>query len=138
MKRKIRNLIAAAAGCFLLAGLAFPAQATHTQGSELTYNCVAPNTYLATLKIYRDCQGAQAPQNATLLVKAPGCNNGRSIPMTKLGNSRLGTDYCAQLGAPTCTVNGNPNYEEITFVSTVSFSAAEAQCADWVMSWNLC
>ncbi|HSI89740.1 MAG TPA: T9SS type A sorting domain-containing protein [Adhaeribacter sp.] len=127
----------AVAGCFLLAGLALPATASHVQGSELTYICVAPNTYVATLKLYRDCYAIQSPASATMQIKSAGCNLGRGVSLNKMG-TRLGTDYCAQSASPTCNATGPANYEETTYVGTFTFTAPETQCPDWKLTWTEC
>jgi len=45
----------------LFVGLAPYAHATHIAGAELTYECTGNNVYHLTLKLYRDCDGGQAP-----------------------------------------------------------------------------
>ncbi|HSI89495.1 MAG TPA: hypothetical protein VK927_00190, partial [Adhaeribacter sp.] len=137
MKKSLRHLVAAFGAAILAAG-ALQTQASHVQGSELTYTCIAPNMYVVNLKLYRDCSGATAPTTASLVLKSQGCNNGRSQAMTKVGGNSIGNLYCPQLGAPTCIITGNPNYEEVVLTTTVTFSAAETQCADWLLSWSLC
>src|SRR4051812_19713107 len=99
MKKKIRNLMAGAAS-LLSAGLAQNVQASHYQGSEMTYVCTAPGMYQVKLKIYRDCSGATSPATATLNLKSQGCNNGRNVTMTKVGASVVGNPYCPQITAP--------------------------------------
>jgi len=136
MKKTLRNLLAGAAVLFS-AGLAQQAQASHFQGGDMTYVCVAPNMYSVNLKLYRDCTGASAPASATLNIKSPGCNSGRNITMTKVGANRIGSPYCAQIPV-TCTATGRTNFEEVTFTSTVAFTAAEQTCNNWVLSWSEC
>ncbi|HSI91680.1 MAG TPA: hypothetical protein VK927_11220, partial [Adhaeribacter sp.] len=122
----------------LLTCFARESQASHVQGTDLTYQAVAPNTYVVTLKVYRDCTGASAPTTASLNLRSPGCNNGRSQAMTKVGANKIGNLYCPQLGAPQCTSTGKPNFEEVTFTTTLTFTTAEQACTDWTLSWNLC
>ncbi len=136
MKKKLRNL-ASAAAAILLAGLMQPAGATHYQGSDLTYINIAPNMYVANLKLYRDCSGVAAPATATLNIKSVSCNNGRNLSMTKVGGSRIGSPYCAAI-AQSCTTTGPTNYEEVVFTATVTFSAAEQNCPEWLLSWSEC
>ena len=65
MKKKLRNLLAGGAVLFT-AGFAQNAQASHFQGGDMTYACVAPGVYTVNMKLYRDCSGATAPNAATL------------------------------------------------------------------------
>src|SRR6478752_10823513 len=107
---------------FLLVCFAQRSEASHFQGGDLTYSCVAPGTYVVNLKLYRDCSGATAPASATLNMKSPGCNNGRNVTMNKVGTTRIGDPYCASI-PKTCTSSGRTNYEEVTFTTTVTFTA---------------
>ncbi|MFC5271866.1 T9SS type A sorting domain-containing protein [Adhaeribacter terreus] len=137
MKKKIRNLLAGSAA-LLFAGITQNVQATHVQGTEMTYLCTAPGVYQVKLKWYRDCSGVMAPSTASLNIKSLGCNAGRYVTMTKVGQGVIGNPYCPQIPV-SCNNNGvYPNYEENTFVATVTFSAAEQTCQDWVMSWSEC
>ena len=138
MKKKIRNLIAGAAA-LLLTGLAQNVQATHVQGTEMTYVCTAPGVYEVKLKIYRDCSGIPAPATASLNIKSQGCNPGRSINMSKISSGVIGNPYCPQITVGCNNPNSvYPNFEETIFAATVIFSQAELQCPDWIFSWTEC
>ncbi|MBK0403980.1 gliding motility-associated C-terminal domain-containing protein [Adhaeribacter sp. BT258] len=120
--------------------LAFSSQksyATHMQGGDMTYACIAPNTFVVTMKLYSDCSGVTPPSSASLNAKSTGCNPGRNIPMTKIGATRIGDPYCPSI-PKTCASNQLVNYQEVVFKATVTFSATEAQCADWIFSWSEC
>ncbi len=111
--------------------------ASHTQGSDLTYTCIAPGIYVVNLRVYRDCTGIAAPTSASLNMRSPGCNAGRSQAMTKVGTNVTGSLYCAAIGNP-CSTTGRPNYEQVTFTTTVTFSTAEQTCPNWFFSWTEC
>src|SRR5688572_25983052 len=136
MKKTLRNFFAAAA-TLLSVGLAQNATASHFQGGDMTYVCVAPGIYTVNLKLYRDCSGATAPATASLNIKSQGCNNGRMLSMTKVGNSRIGSPYCASIPVQ-CTTTGRTNYEEVIFTTTLTFTAAEQACNNWVLTWSEC
>src|SRR6478672_526277 len=131
--KKLTRLLAV----LLLVGFALTSYASHWQGSDLTYSCVAPGTYVVNLKLYRDCSGTTASSSATLNLKSPGCNNGRNVTMNKVGTTRIGDPYCASI-PKTCTSTGRTNYEEVTFTTTVTFTAAEQTCNNWILSWFEC
>src|SRR5918993_142105 len=111
----------------LLLGLSVNVTATHFQGGDLTYVCVSPNMYVVTAKVYRDCTGAAAYTYNDLKVWAPGCNTGRTIPMTMQGGLVTGSPYCASVGNP-CSTSGRPNYQEVTFTALVTLTVAEIAC----------
>ncbi len=136
MKKNLRSLFAGAFA-LLAAGFAQNAEASHYQGSELIYTCVAPGMYVVDLKLYRDCSGITAPTTASLNLKSTNCNNGRSVVMTKVGPTRIGNPYCSQI-SPGCSATGLTNYEEVTFTTTVTFTAAEQACPEWLLSWTEC
>ncbi|MBK0403983.1 T9SS type A sorting domain-containing protein [Adhaeribacter sp. BT258] len=137
MKKKLRNLMAGTLA-LMFAGITQNVEATHVQGTEMNYTCAAPGVYLVKLKMYRDCSGIAAPTTASLNIKSQGCNAGRNVTMTKVGVGVIGSPYCPQIQA-TCSANSlYANYEETTFTTTVTFSPAEKQCPDWILSWNEC
>lgn len=117
----------------LLAAFPQKAAATHFQGGDLTYVIVAPNTFLVTAKVYRDCTGTAAYTYNDLKVWSPGCNTGRVIAMTMQGGLVTGSPYCASVGNP-CSTTGRPNYQEVTFTAMVTLSTAEQACNDWIFS----
>src|SRR5687768_11056063 len=122
---------------FLLVCFSQRATASHFQGGDLTYACVAPGVYTVNLKLYCDCTGAIAPSSATLKISSPGCNAGRNVTLTKVGGNRIGDPYCANIPKQ-CTTTGRTNYEEVTFTTTLIFTAAEQTCNNWLMSWSEC
>ncbi|HSI91295.1 MAG TPA: hypothetical protein VK927_09270, partial [Adhaeribacter sp.] len=134
MKRHISKILAIA--ITLIALTPKFTNASHLQGAEVTYACVSPNVYLIYYKVYRDCSGLSIPATATVNLRSPGCNTGRSVNMTMVGSPQIGNFYCPQLGPPVCTMNGNPNFESALFAATVTFSVAEQACPDWIISWK--
>ncbi len=113
------------------------ATASHFQGSEISYICLAPGLYTVNLRIYRDCTGSGvfAPQ---LNIKSVGCNAGRNIPFAMTaGGTRQGDPYCAAI-PKACSAPGRPNFEEVNYYCTVTFSAAEQSCPEWLFSWSEC
>jgi len=135
MKKNLRNFMLLAA--LLFSGFSQQAEASHYQGSELTYACIAPGVYRTTLKLYRDCTGIAAPSSAVLNIKSLGCNPGRNVTMTKICGNRIGDPYCASM-PKTCSSTGAANDEEVIFTGTVTFTSAEMACPEWIMSWSEC
>src|SRR6187431_1962650 len=106
--------------------------ASHFQGGDLTYQCVAPGVYVVNTKIYRDCTGSTAPTSITLKINSPGCNAGRTMTVNRTGNPTIGNPYCPSIPKTCSTVRAN--YEEVIFSTTVTFTAAEQTCTTWLFS----
>lgn len=104
---------------FLLAA-SFKTFATHDIGGEISYQCVAPNSYLVTYSHY-NWNGNN--MNLTLALKSPGCNVGRTIPMQYQGS---------RIGETIPNYAGFMDYKIATYTANVTFSAAEQTCKDWV------
>jgi hypothetical protein len=120
MKKKILLILA------LVAGFTLRTIASHDLGGSLNYACVAPNTYFVTYSHYSwYSMGLPSVPAINLQISAPGCNTGRTIPMT-FSNSRLGGL------APTYGTVSPYNIGELTAI--VTFTPAEAACNNWVLS----
>jgi gliding motility-associated-like protein len=133
--KKLFRISGFVAAVLMMVSFGHKSEASHFQGSDLTYTCVAPGTYVVTFRVFRDCSGATLPTSASLNMRSPGCNTGRSVNMTQIaGSTSIGNLYCPQLGLPQCTSNGKPNFETVSFSATVTFSAAEQNCPNWIFS----
>src|SRR6476620_10933119 len=135
--KKLYHRFKAIFAAALLIFISFQVRASHTMWSELTYSCASPGIYVVQLKVYRECAGAGAAASAVLNIKAPGCNNGRNVTLPKLSSTRSGNMYCSSL-PNVCSGTSRFNFEEITYSGTVTFSATEQNCPDWVLSWEDC
>jgi hypothetical protein len=129
MKKMLYKLLLAI-NLFFAAGTV--SQASHNQGGEITYQCVAPGVYVVNVMIYRDCTGAAAEPSITLNINSPGCNAGRTFTVQRTGNSTIGDPYCASIPKTCSTVRAN--YEEVIYTATVTFTAAEMSCSTWLFS----
>lgn len=49
------------------------AKASHAMGGDLTYECVGQDSFLITLKFFRDCNGINAPGSVQVSAEAAGC-----------------------------------------------------------------
>jgi hypothetical protein len=130
--------ILAAAGLLLCPVLMQTTSAGDFQGTELTYQCIAPRMYQVILKAYRDCSGVAPLATITLNLKATGCNPGRNYALTKVATAPVGDPYCPQMPVVCNTNSPNANYEEVTYTGTVTFTAAEEACPNWILSITDC
>jgi hypothetical protein len=116
--------------CYLLLGFTFRSYAENALGSELTYQCVSPNTYLVNFKYLRDCDVLPAPNTIDLVIEATGCNAGRVISLNRTGPPQTLLPYCPNMPV-NCLPNGPRGPEENRYSGIVTFSAAEQACPDW-------
>jgi hypothetical protein len=126
----------------LLAGstaIAREATASHYQGTELTYTCIAPGMYQVQFKVYRDCLGASIPNSIPVTLSPQGCGTQRVVSLSPVaGSNTLGNFYCPQQGTPQCSFTSSPNRETALFSAMVTFTAAEQACPNWILHWSEC
>jgi hypothetical protein len=131
MKKTLQKMLAAAV---LACGFAFgqTAQASHYQGSDLTYAFVGPNTYQVTFTVYRDCSGISLDSQYGLSIQCVNGGSSRYVQMLPTGSPTNGAPYCPSLAAGNaCTGSSsqNPNYQTNTYQAMVTFTAAEIACS---------
>ncbi|MFC5271863.1 T9SS type A sorting domain-containing protein [Adhaeribacter terreus] len=122
----------------VLFGFAKNSQATHLIGGEIEYTGLAPNIYLATYKVFYDCRSTIPPASIEFNLKAPGCNTGTTFTseLQTIASQSL-NPYCATTGNY-CTSNALINLRMSVYSATFSFSPAQLQCNDWLLSVRNC
>src|SRR5688572_682446 len=110
--------------------------ASHDLGGEISYQQVSPNNYQVTFIHYRDCAGIAASTNPIINLKSPGCNTGRNITLNLVGQ-KIGRPYGTAIPV-NCSATSMPNYQISIYTGMLSFTASEAACSDWVLSWTEC
>ncbi len=115
--------------------------ASHCMGGEITYICLDTDgnrdSFLITLKFYRDCNGVSAPTSATLSYSSVLCGISGSIILNQVpGQSALDITPLCPGGQSACTNSSAPYgvqqyvYQGILVLNT--------QCTDWNLSWTTC
>lgn len=112
--------------------------ASHFQGGQITYTAVpgVPNRYKFTLRVFRDCGGADLYTTATFKFRSAGCSSGSGDPADivapLLGGSTIGSPYCATAPAgPNPCGSGLPtNYETGRYEAEVTLPPR----AEWRIS----
>jgi gliding motility-associated-like protein len=92
--------------CLLLGGIRVPIYATHIMGADIQWKYLTGDTFLITLKMYRDCRGIPLPSKQQLVVAGDSCNNQPSYTLTPL--SYKITDIsarCANTSSPCSPTN---------------------------------
>ncbi len=121
----------------ILVTSAFYTFASHNIGGEISYVQAGPNTYQVNFTLYRDCFGANTSATHSINVMAPGCNTGRNIMVNKI-SERPGRPFGPGTPIQCSPTSSLPNFEIINYTGLLTFSAAEAACQDWVLSWSEC
>src|SRR5688572_6740410 len=126
--KKILRLSGMLMAALVLLFSARSTQASHYQGSDLTYGFVAPGVYQVVFKVYRDCSGATLGSSYNLTIQCANGGASRTVTMLPTGGLVNGSPYCASSGKNTCT-GAFDNYQTNTFSALVTFSAAEKACS---------
>lgn len=115
---------------------ALPGRADHIAGVDFTYECVnAPNEYLFTLTIFRDCAGIPITTYTSMIIESVCADTAFvvSVPPNDWYGDEI-TPICSD--ESTLCANGSwPGYEIYTFEFPVTFPA---QCDDWQVAWTDC
>ena len=122
--------------CFSVLAL-FPNDvfASHSQGADLTYECLGGNQYQITLKFYRDCEGISAPSAPTISISSASCGESLSLTLQQIPGTGQEVSPICQNDATECT-NGNlPGVQEYVYRGTITLPA---QCDDWTLAYSLC
>lgn len=110
--------------------------ATHFSGGEITYTCVGVDSFLVTLRAFRDCSGIPAPGAINMTFASTcGGNFTSNFPLTNVGGTEV-SQLCAT-SIPQSTCNGGllPGMEEYVYQNTVVLSP---RCDDWTANWSQC
>lgn len=133
---------------FLFILLSNQTQASHAMGADLWYQCIDPatNTYVISLRFYRDCEGVAVPATETVTLASGSCGQSISLLLTQLpcgsnGNGGIACEVSplcpAYIGQSKCANLNNPYPGVQAYTYTDTFQIP-AYCSDWVFSWGEC
>lgn len=119
------------------------ANASHSMGADLAYECLGGDSFLVRLNFYRDCGGILPSTSTTINVASASCSQLLSnltldlAPSTPTNpNPRELDKLCpAQTAMSTCNSGTIPGVEVWTYEGIV---VLPAQCSDWIISYSLC
>ncbi len=109
--------------------------ASHSQGADLTYQCLGGNQYRITLSFYRDCAGVAAPNAAIITIASAACGQNFTINLNPLPGTGQEVSPICQAATTECSGGALPGVQEYVYTNTVTLPA---NCADWVLSYDLC
>ncbi|MDZ4846946.1 MAG: gliding motility-associated C-terminal domain-containing protein [Chitinophagales bacterium] len=118
--------------CLFITGEVF---ASHAVGADLSYECLGANQYRITLNFYRDCNGVSAPSNPSVTFRSVSCNRNFSRNLTLQSNDEVVVLCPSQVNSSTCNGGSLPGVEQYIYSRVITLPA---QCADWVISYDLC
>lgn len=134
MVKKVQKIISLLLVITLMA-LSSQVRASHSMGSDLTYECVGPNQYKVRLSFYRDCIGIAAPTSVVIPITSASCGINLSVTCNPIpGTGQEITPICP---SATSTCNGGvfTGIQEWVYEGVITLPA---QCTDWVFSYRLC
>jgi len=109
------------------------AKATHAMGADLSWDCIGPNQYRITLKLYRDCNGVN--MNNTRSLNISRCGNNSTLTLNRVGTPRDITPLCPSAPRRCNGGTGQFGVEEWIYQGTVTFPAG---CNNIRISHSLC
>ncbi len=110
-------------------------KASHVMGMDLTYECLGPNRYLVTLKLYRDCNGISPSGSYTLNYSSAQCGVSSSINLTQLGQPIDITPLCPSIQSQ-CNGSNQYGVQKYTYQGILNLPAGCG--SDWVMTVTEC
>jgi len=111
----------------------YDAQATHSMGMDLTYECLGGDTFQITLAFYRDCAGINAPGSPEVNISSVSCGQ-NFVEILNLVSVKEISPICTTYQT-VCSGGSYPGTEEYIYQGMVILPA---QCSDWVLSYSLC
>jgi gliding motility-associated-like protein len=116
--------------------------ASHVPGGNITYECLEPNKFVVTLKIFEDCQRAFIANSAQSIDVTNGCpglnftNNSSTFSLPNVSYRQDITQLCAgQLSNSQCNGGTEPGVYMSVWRDTITLPGA---CASWVFSYDDC
>ncbi|MEZ4851604.1 MAG: hypothetical protein R3B93_23930 [Bacteroidia bacterium] len=111
-------------------------RASHIMGGDITYQCLANNQYLVTLKVFRDCGGVQLGNSQILKYSSATCGVNVTTPLLQQGVSLDITPVCPGQVSSCSGGFGIPGIQEFTYKGTINLPPGCGN--DWVLSWSSC
>lgn len=117
--------------------------ASHISGGDITYKCIGPNQYEFTVKLFRDCEGIDAPTSLTVYFDNDcGMTDPAGVSCARVINPNTGQDHtdisqlcAADIQNSTCNGGSLPGMELYEYRGTVTFPGA---CDSWTIYYTTC
>ncbi|MFK7923688.1 MAG: hypothetical protein AB8H47_17145 [Bacteroidia bacterium] len=102
----------------LMIGLSFSSMATHFAGGEITYEHVSGNTFTVTLKIFRDCDGANF--GSVQSIRLSPTTSGFSMTVSEISRTDI-TVLCPGQVPPCSSGSVRGGIQQIVYKATKTF-----------------
>lgn len=109
-------------------------QATHISGGDISYKCIGQDSFLVTLKLFRDCAGITVGTTAAINAVSS-CGGNISAVLTQQTFSEVSALCPTQLSNSTCNGGTLPGLQEFVYSGVVVLSPA---CNSWTLYWSSC
>jgi gliding motility-associated-like protein len=119
----------------LFALLPNSSKASHVMGMDLTYECLGPNRYLVTLKLYRDCNGITPSSAYTLNYSSAQCGVTSSVSLAQLGQPIDITPLCPSIQSQ-CNGSNQYGVQKYTYQGILNLPAGCG--SDWLLTVTEC
>jgi hypothetical protein len=110
------------------------AEASHSMGADLTYECLGGNLYRLRLAFYRDCDGIPAPSSVTININSS-CYPARTVTLFPTPSSPLEISPICATQVSSCQGGTYVGVQQWTYEGTVTLNGP---CADWNFSFTEC
>ncbi len=109
-------------------------QASHISGGDISYECVGQDSFLVTLKLFRDCAGIPAPTTGAMTFTSS-CGGSVAATLVNTSSSEVSQLCPTQIPNSTCNGGSLPGLQEYIYSGLVVLSPA---CNSWTMAWSAC
>lgn len=120
---------------FLVSCLNSRLSANHMMGADLSYTHISGTTYQIKLQFYRDCDGAQAPNNAQFSIRSASCGINTTVTANQVYDQEVSAVCAAQLQNTTCNSNNGTQPGVQRYYYTANYTLPQ-NCTDWIFSWR--
>lgn len=118
-------------------------------GGDITYNCIAPNTFVFTAQFYRDCNGIPLPNTVNLTIYSPsGCGPSQTITLELIpAGPQIVTPLCPGEIDACNSGAGTYGIQQYTYTHVPASQGTGASsppvvlnssCTDWTVWWSSC
>lgn len=113
--------------------------ASHIAAGDLSYTYTgSPNTFLITLRLYRDCAGVTMSTSESVCYSSATCNINQTLTVNLLpgsGQEIPPTPCVPAQGPSTCSGGTAYGVQEYIYQAVL---VMPAQCQDWKFQWEVC
>lgn len=101
-----------------------PVEATHVSGGNIEYQCIGPNQFQITLRLFEDCSGSATLGNNEDIDITSNCGFNQTLTLNRIGPASEISQLCATaLPNSSCSGGGLPGMLEYIYQATITLPA---------------